>query len=140
MNCIGSSGSSPSWFRFLVLCAPRFWTNPVTGALGAARAIRAEQSRVGLIQEQLGERVGLHRATIGAIETMTRHVYTHELADICEALDVTLDELLPRPPTPTDAISASTAEATMTRSRGSVRQDRPESPTSGSVRGRPANK
>jgi transcriptional regulator with XRE-family HTH domain len=67
-------------------------------ALAIARAIRAERSRVGLTQEQLGEHVGLHRATIGAIETMTRHVYAHELADICDALDVTLDELLAKAP------------------------------------------
>jgi len=60
-----------------------------TLALAIARSIRAERSRVGLTQEELGERVNLHRVTVGAIETMTRHVYAHELAHICDALDVT---------------------------------------------------
>lgn len=63
-------------------------------ALVIARAIRAERARTGLSQSELGERVGLHRATIGAIETVTRRVYADELADLCEALGVTFAMLM----------------------------------------------
>jgi len=65
-------------------------------ALVIARAIRAERARAGLSQAELAERVGVHRATVGAIETMTRRVYADELADFCQALAVTVAELLSR--------------------------------------------
>ncbi len=65
-------------------------------ALVLARAIRAERARAGLSQAELGDRVGMHRATVGAIETTTRRVYADELADLCAALGVTLDMLLSR--------------------------------------------
>jgi transcriptional regulator with XRE-family HTH domain len=65
-------------------------------ALVIARAIRAERARAGLSQAELAERVGVHRATVGAIETMTRRVYADELADFCQALGVTVAELLSR--------------------------------------------
>lgn len=65
-------------------------------ALVIARAIRAERARAGLSQAELAERVGVHRATIGAIETVTRRVYADELADFCEALGVTFEMLLSR--------------------------------------------
>jgi transcriptional regulator with XRE-family HTH domain len=63
-------------------------------ALVIARAIRAERSRLGLTQAQLAERVGLHRGTIGAIETLARRVNADELPEICDALGLTLSELL----------------------------------------------
>ncbi|HET9657462.1 MAG TPA: helix-turn-helix transcriptional regulator [Kineosporiaceae bacterium] len=65
-------------------------------ALVIARAIRAERARAGLSQAELAERVGVHRATVGAIETVTRRVYADELADFCEALGVTFAELMSR--------------------------------------------
>lgn len=65
-------------------------------ALVIARAIRAERARSGLSQAELAERVGVHRATVGAIETVTRRVYADELADFCEALGVTFAELMSR--------------------------------------------
>jgi transcriptional regulator with XRE-family HTH domain len=65
-------------------------------ALVIARAIRAERARAGLSQAELADRVRVHRATIGAIETVTRRVYADELADFCDALGVTFAMLLSR--------------------------------------------
>lgn len=65
-------------------------------ALVIARAIRAERARAGLSQAELADRVGVHRATVGAIETVTRRVYADELADFCDALGVTFAMLLAR--------------------------------------------
>ena len=67
-------------------------------ALALARAIRAERARAGLTQEELGAKTGLHRNTIGSIETLVRKVSADELPEICDALGVTLDELLARAP------------------------------------------
>lgn len=65
-------------------------------ALVIARAIRAERARAGLSQAELGDLVGMHRATVGAIETTTRRVYADELADLCGALGVTFEMLMSR--------------------------------------------
>jgi transcriptional regulator with XRE-family HTH domain len=67
-------------------------------ALALARAIRAERSRAGLTQAELGERLGVHGVTISQIENVTRRVYVDELPAICTALGVTLAQLLDRAP------------------------------------------
>jgi transcriptional regulator with XRE-family HTH domain len=66
--------------------------------LALARAIRAERGRAGLTQAQLAEKLGIKPVTVSAIETITRRVYADELPAICEALGVTLDQLLFRAP------------------------------------------
>jgi transcriptional regulator with XRE-family HTH domain len=67
-------------------------------AFAIARGIRAERGRAGLSQQALATRLGWSRATVGAVETMERGVYAHELSQICKALGVTLDQLLARAP------------------------------------------
>jgi transcriptional regulator with XRE-family HTH domain len=67
-------------------------------ALAVARAIRAERARADLTQEELGARAGLHRNTVGAIETLTRKVTVDELPDICDALGITLADLFAKIP------------------------------------------
>jgi transcriptional regulator with XRE-family HTH domain len=67
-------------------------------ALTLARAIRAERTRAGLTQAQLGERLGVHAVTVSQIENVTRRVYVDELPAICDALGVTLAQLLDRAP------------------------------------------
>ena len=66
--------------------------------LALARAIRAERGRAGLTQAQLAERLGIKPVTVSAIETVTRRIYADELPAICDALGVTLDQLLFRAP------------------------------------------
>jgi transcriptional regulator with XRE-family HTH domain len=63
-------------------------------ALVIARAIRAERHRADLTQQELADRIGMHRGTLGAIESVTRRVNADELPAICGALGVTLSELL----------------------------------------------
>jgi transcriptional regulator with XRE-family HTH domain len=67
-------------------------------ALAVARAIRAERVRAGLTQAQLAERLDLHPATVSQIETLARRVYIDEMPRICDALGITLDQLLFRAP------------------------------------------
>lgn len=67
-------------------------------ALALARAVRAERARAGLTQEELGQRAGMHRSTIGAIETLVRKISADELPELCDALGVGLVDLLSRAP------------------------------------------
>lgn len=67
-------------------------------ALAVARAIRAERVRAGLTQAQLAVRLDLNPVTVSQIETLARRVYIDEMPLICDALGVTLDQLLFRAP------------------------------------------
>lgn len=67
-------------------------------ALALSRAVRAERVRLGLSQADLANRVGLGRVTVSQIETGARRLYADELDLLCEALEVSLDDLLHRAP------------------------------------------
>jgi len=67
-----------------------------TLALVLQQAIRAERARLGLSQAQFGERVGWSTTRVSQVESGTRRVYAHELPDVCEALEVPLQELVRR--------------------------------------------
>lgn len=67
-------------------------------ALALSRALRAERSRLGLSQAALAERLGISRSTVTEMENLVRRVYADELPELCEALGLTLDELLVRAP------------------------------------------
>lgn len=67
-----------------------------TLAAALARAIRAERNRVGMTQEELGERLGWSRQTVTKIELGERQVAAHELVELCTVLDVGLMDLLSR--------------------------------------------
>lgn len=59
-----------------------------------ARNIRLHRHRLGISQEKLAERCGLHRTYIGAVERAERNVSTDNLEKIARALNISLPELL----------------------------------------------
>jgi transcriptional regulator with XRE-family HTH domain len=63
-------------------------------ALG--RAIRERRLAVGLSQEELAERSGLHRTYVGGIERGERNVSFGNLLKLARALGVPLSELVGR--------------------------------------------
>lgn len=62
--------------------------------------IRAERKKLGITQEELGERVGLKRTSITNIERGTQKIQVHILYAIAEALGVSASSLLPQAPPP----------------------------------------
>jgi transcriptional regulator with XRE-family HTH domain len=69
-------------------------------ARAIARSIRAERSRLGLSQTELGERLGWSQAKVTSIERGARNLYAHELPDVAVALGVPLRDLLKGLPAP----------------------------------------
>jgi transcriptional regulator with XRE-family HTH domain len=63
-------------------------------ALGAA--IRRRRSDLGLSQEKLAERAGLHRNYVGGVERGERNPSFANLLRITLALEVTVEELMKR--------------------------------------------
>lgn len=59
-----------------------------------ARNIRAERARLGLRQTDLAERMGWIAVTVSAVETGKRQIGIAEMPALCEALGVTLVDLL----------------------------------------------
>ena len=55
--------------------------------------IREARSKYGLSQEQLAEKIGVTRQTIGLIESGNYNPSISLCIDICKALNRTLDEL-----------------------------------------------
>jgi transcriptional regulator with XRE-family HTH domain len=56
--------------------------------------VRKERARVGISQESLGEKAGLHRTYIGMIERAEKNITLLNIAKIAEALGVTVSSLL----------------------------------------------
>lgn len=63
-------------------------------AFALRRAVRAERSRLGWNQQQLADRLGMTRRSISDLELGERTIAASELPDICEALGVSLADLL----------------------------------------------
>jgi transcriptional regulator with XRE-family HTH domain len=59
-----------------------------------AENIRAIRSELGLSQEQLAAKCGLHRTYIGSLERSERNVSLSTLETLASALDTTVPELL----------------------------------------------
>lgn len=59
-----------------------------------ARRIRAERSRLGISQEELAERTGLHRTYIGSVERGERNVSVDNVERIARGLGVQPQDLL----------------------------------------------
>jgi transcriptional regulator with XRE-family HTH domain len=59
-----------------------------------AHNVRALRSRLGISQEDLADRCGLHRTYVGAIERAERNVTLSTLEVFSEALGVTVPDLL----------------------------------------------
>jgi transcriptional regulator with XRE-family HTH domain len=68
---------------------------PDLGAVIAAN-VRGERARLGLTQVQLGERLSMSGATVSDIETGRRTITASDLPLLCEALGISLSELLRR--------------------------------------------
>lgn len=68
----------------------------MTQRLAAAFAggIRAERSRLGLTQTQLGERLGWSTTKVATVERGERSLLAEDLADVCRSLGVPLALLL----------------------------------------------
>lgn len=56
--------------------------------------IRARRRILGISQEELADRCGLHRTYVGAIERAERNVSIDNIARISAALDATASEML----------------------------------------------
>lgn len=62
------------------------------------RRVRERRTLLGLTQEQLAERAGLKRASLGSIECGRQAVYVHTLCGLADAVGVQVAELLPQHP------------------------------------------
>ena len=58
------------------------------------RRVRSERERLGLSQEGLAARAGVHRTYVGMIERGERNVTLESLEKICKALGLGVGELL----------------------------------------------
>jgi transcriptional regulator with XRE-family HTH domain len=58
-----------------------------------ARNVRAERARRGWKQEQLADRLGWSRATVGNLESGVRRVQVDDLIPLCQAFEVPLIKL-----------------------------------------------
>ncbi len=59
-----------------------------------AKNIRLQRNKLGLSQEVLAERCGLHRTYIGSVERAERNVTIESLDKIAKALKVSVRDLL----------------------------------------------
>ena len=69
-------------------------TDPHAVAFGAR--VRARRTKLGLTQEQLAERSGLHFTYVSSVERGERNVTLRTIVRLADALDTTAAELLSR--------------------------------------------
>lgn len=60
--------------------------------------LRRERETLGLSQEDLGEKAGLHRTYIGSVERGERNVSIDNMERLARAVDTTIQSLLEEPP------------------------------------------
>ena len=58
------------------------------------QAVRKRRKQLGLSQEELGERAGLHRTYVGGIERAERNISVTALARLASALECTPADLV----------------------------------------------
>lgn len=61
-----------------------------------AAAVRARRHELGLSQEALAERAGLHRTYVGGVERGERNLTLTSIVRLARALDITPGELIDR--------------------------------------------
>lgn len=69
-------------------------TNTDQFLIDLGNAIREKRQVNSLSQEQLAEKAKLHRTYIGMVERAERNITILNLLKICQALDISLSELL----------------------------------------------
>ncbi len=62
--------------------------------VGFGRAVRARRQAIGISQEELADRSGLHRTYVSDIERGVRNVSLNNIAKLAVALDCSPSELL----------------------------------------------
>ena len=58
------------------------------------KKVREERDRLGLSQEELASRAGVHRTYIGMIERAEKNITLQNIEKIAKALDVPIDYLM----------------------------------------------
>jgi transcriptional regulator with XRE-family HTH domain len=58
--------------------------------------VRREREKIGLSQEKIAEKAGLHRTYIGMIERGERNVTLKKASKIADSLEVNLSKLIPK--------------------------------------------
>ncbi|MBI2608087.1 MAG: helix-turn-helix transcriptional regulator [Deltaproteobacteria bacterium] len=56
--------------------------------------VREERTRLGLSQEELAVRAGVHRTYIGMIERAEKNITLENIEKIAKALEISLDKLM----------------------------------------------
>lgn len=56
--------------------------------------VRAERAKLGLSQEALAARAGVHRTYIGMIERAEKNITLENIEKIAKALEISLDKLM----------------------------------------------
>jgi transcriptional regulator with XRE-family HTH domain len=54
--------------------------------------VRAERMKLGLSQEELAERAGVHRTYIGMIERAEKNITLENIEKICKALNMSISD------------------------------------------------
>lgn len=57
-----------------------------------AQKVRKERARLGLSQEALASRAGVHRTYIGMIERAEKNITLENIQKVCEALNIKIGE------------------------------------------------
>lgn len=58
------------------------------------KKVREERTRLGLSQEELASRAGVHRTYIGMIERAEKNITLENIQKIAKALEIPLDKLM----------------------------------------------
>jgi transcriptional regulator with XRE-family HTH domain len=64
-------------------------TNEILKRFG--RKVREERTKIGISQEELGARAGVHRTYIGMIERAEKNITLQNIEKICKALNITIE-------------------------------------------------
>ena len=59
-----------------------------------AANLRKERERLGISQEELAERAGLHRTYVGAVERAERNISIDNIEKLAAAIECTVAEIL----------------------------------------------
>ena len=54
--------------------------------------VREERTKIGISQEELGSRAGVHRTYIGMIERAEKNITLQNIEKICKALNITIGD------------------------------------------------